>query len=260
MHINDMFTLSGKVALVTGGAGLYGQQIVEACAEAGAVTWIASRHIDALEELAEHHRDLGHDVRAAMLDQSDEGSVLALRDRIAGESGRLDILVNNAVARPMKGYGDDAAHFDESMRVNATGLFMVTRAMGDFMAEADGGSIVNIGSIMGMIGPEPDNYTGTDMNAWYPDYFFHKGGMINFTRFVASYYGARNVRCNCVSLGGLYQPDMPEAFVAQYSERTCLGRLANDTDAMGPVLFLASGASAYVTGANLLVDGGYTAK
>lgn len=260
MHINDMFTLSGKVALVTGGAGLYGQQIVEACAEAGAVTWIASRHIDALEELAEHHRDLGHDVRAAMLDQSDEGSVLALRDRIAGESGRLDILVNNAVARPMKGYGDDAAHFDESMRVNATGLFMVTRAMGDFMAEADGGSIVNIGSIMGMIGPEPDNYTGTDMNAWYPDYFFHKGGMINFTRFVASVFGEKNIRCNCVSPGGLYQDTMPSAFVENYSRRTVLGRLADDSDLKGIIVFLAGDGSRYITGVNIPVDGGYTAK
>jgi len=260
MHISDMFTLSGKVALITGGAGLFGRQIVEACAEAGASTWIASRHIDALEPVAEQHRALGHDVRAARVDQSDESSIAALRERIAGESGRLDVLVNNAVARPMKGYNDDAAHFDESMQVNATGLFMITRAMGDFMAETGGGSIVNIGSIMGMIGPEPDNYTGTDMSGWYPDYFFHKGGMINFTRFIASYYGEKGIRCNCVSPGGLFQETMPRTFVENYSRRTVLGRLADESDLKGVIVFLAGDGSRYITGVNIPVDGGYTAK
>ena len=87
----------------------------------------------------------------------------------------------------MKGaYQDDVARFDESMRVNATGLFALTRAIGDVMAERGSGSIINIGSIQGMIGPDPTIYRGTEMSGWYPDYFFHKGGIINFTRFIAS--------------------------------------------------------------------------
>ena len=261
MNVLDSFSLTGRVVLVTGGAGLYGRQIVEACAEAGAETWIASRNLDALETFAEELCERGYTVNPARLDQGDEASIEALRDTIRERSGRLDVLVNNAVARPMKGFDDDVAAFAESMRINATGLFAVTRVMGDFIAETSShGSIVNIGSIMGMIGPDPTNYEGTSMSGWYPDYFFHKGGMINFTRFLASYYGEKGMRCNCVSPGGLFQPIMPDAFVENYSRRTFLGRLANDTDLKGAVVFLASDASCYITGANIPVDGGYTSK
>jgi NAD(P)-dependent dehydrogenase (short-subunit alcohol dehydrogenase family) len=259
MSIIESFSLTGKVALVTGGAGLYGRQIVRALAEAGARVYVASRNLAALEKLAAEHRALGHDVRALRLDQTDEASIFAARDTIAHESGTLHILVNNAVARPVKhGYFDDAAAIDESMRVNGTGLILVTRALGEVMA--DGGSIINIGSIMGLIGVEPLNYRGTEMSGWYPDYFFNKGGMVNLTRFCASYYGSRGIRVNCIHPGGVQTPDHPEAFVTNYSERTCLGRLANDTDLMGIIVFLASDASLYVTGTNIPVDGGYTAK
>ena len=261
MAVLETFSLKGKVALATGGAGLYGRQIVTALAEAGAVTWTASRNIQALERFVEPLRSRGLDARAARFDQGDERSVRELRDRILGESGRVDVLVNNAVLRPMaKGYSDDAARFAESMAVNGTGLFVVTRAFGDAMAERKAGSIINIGSIQGMIGTDPTIYRGTNMSGWYPDYFFHKGGMINFTRFVASYYGRFGVRCNCVSPGGLRTEKHPEAFVRQYSDRTFLGRLAGETDLMGSIVFLASDASLYVTGTNLPVDGGYTAK
>jgi NAD(P)-dependent dehydrogenase (short-subunit alcohol dehydrogenase family) len=261
MGILEQFSLEGKVALVTGGAGLYGRQIVKALAEAGAATYAASRNIDALETVAAEERAAGFDVTALQYDQAQEQSILALRDEIVKRSGGLDVLVNNAVIRPMKkAYLDCADAFAESMCVNATGLFLITRAFGDIMADHGGGSIINIGSIHGMIAPDPTIYRGTEMSGWYPDYFFHKGGMINFTRFIASYYGAKGVRCNCVSPGGFWTEKMPQAFVKQYGERTFLGRLANDTDLMGIIVFLASDASVYITGANIPVDGGYTAK
>lgn len=261
MPILDLFSLSGKTALVTGGAGLYGRQIVRAIAEAGAETCIASRNLGALEPLAAQLRGEGLHVSAMQYDQANEESILALRDAFLKQRGKIDVLVNNAVARPMKnGFQSPAASFAESMQINATGLFIITRAFGDVMAKAGSGSIVNIGSIHGMIAPDPPIYRGTTMHAWAPDYFFHKGGMINFTRFIASYYGAHGVRCNCLSPGGLRTPNHPEPFVNQYGDRTFLGRLAGETDLMGAVVFLASDASRYVTGANLPVDGGYTAK
>ena len=230
-----------------------------ALAEAGAQTYIASRNLEAIEKVAAEHRDLGHKVTALPLDQGEETSVLALRDEILQRSGRVDVLVNNAVSRPMKSYEDDAANFAESMRVNATGLFLITRAFGDAMAERGGGSIINVGSIYGMVGTDPQNYKGTEMNGWIPDYYFHKGGMVNLTRFIGSYYGARGVRCNCISPGGFYT-EQPEQFVRQYSDHTFLGRMANETDLMGIIVFLASDASTYITGTNIPVDGGYTAK
>jgi len=258
MTVLDSFSLRGKTALVTGGAGRYGRQIVLALAEAGARTLVASRNLTALEELAGGCRESGLDVRAMSLDLADERSILALRDVIAQDMGRLDILVNNAVARPVTACDAPAEAIDESMRVNATGLILVTRAMAEVLT--DGGSIINIGSIMGLVGPEPANYRGTALDAWYPDYFFHKGGMASLTRFWASCYGPRNIRVNCVHPGGLQSEDHPDEFLHHYSERTCLGRMAGDRDLMGIVVFLASDASGYVTGANIPVDGGYTAK
>ncbi|HQK77433.1 MAG TPA: SDR family NAD(P)-dependent oxidoreductase, partial [Candidatus Hydrogenedentes bacterium] len=102
MNVLDMFSLKGKVALTTGGAGLYGRQIVEALAEAGAKTFTAARNRDALEKVAAAHRDRGFDVTALQYDQGDEASVLALRDQILEQAGAIDILVNNSVARPMR--------------------------------------------------------------------------------------------------------------------------------------------------------------
>jgi Dehydrogenases with different specificities (related to short-chain alcohol dehydrogenases) len=261
MGFMDSFYLRGKVALLTGGGGGYGLQCAQALAYAGARTYLAARHSGPLEEVSARLRGEGCEVSTLSFDQGDDASILALRDEIAAREGRIDVLVNNAVARPMKmGFDDTAQAFEESMRVNATGLFLVTRAFGAMMMERGSGSIVNIASMMGMVGVEDRNYDGTEMSGWYPDYFFHKGGMINFTRFCASYYGRRGVRVNCVSPGGLRSPSHPERFVENYSARTQLGRLANDTDLMGAVVFLASDASAYVTGINLPVDGGYTAK
>ena len=261
MNVMDMFSLDGKVAFVTGGAGLYGRQIVAALAEAGAETYIASRNLEALEQVAAEHQARGERVVALRLDQGDEASVIAARDAVVERSGRLDVLVNNAVARPMKkGWDDDLANFAASMRVNATGVFAVTRAFGRIMEQQGSGSIINVSSMMGMVGVEMANYDGTSMGSFSPDYFFHKGGLINFTRLCASYFGRMHVRVNCVSPGGLRNPTQPERFVAQYSARTQLGRMANDTDLKGVIVFLASDASDYLTGVNIPVDGGYTAK
>lgn len=262
MNVLETFSLKGKTALLTGGAGLYGRQIVAALAEAGAETYIASRSIEQLEKIAEEHRQRNEKVTALQFDQGDEQSILELRDELKKRVERIDVLVNNAVLRPMleKKFQDDASNFAKSMQVNATGLFIMCRCFGDLMAEQKKGSIINIGSIQGMVAPDPTIYRGTDMSGWAPDYFFHKGGMLNFTRFLASYYGSLGVRCNCISPGGFQTDSMPEAFVRQYSDRTFLGRLANDSDLKGIIVFLASDASVYITGTNIPVDGGYTAK
>ncbi len=260
MNIMDWFSLKGKVALMTGGAGVYGKQIATALAQAGARTYIASRNVEKLEEVASKLRGEGYQVFALQVDQGDEKSINHLRDEILEKEGKIDILVNNAVLRTMKGWEDAAGRFAESMQVNATGVFMMTRAFGDVMAKAGKGSIINVGSVQGMIGPDAAIYKNMGFHGFIPDYFFHKGGMINFTRFAASYYGPDNVRCNCISPGGLETESINKGFVQNYSERTFLGRMANDTDLMGIIVFLSSDASAYITGTNIPVDGGYTAK
>ncbi len=258
MGILERFSLSGKVALVTGGAGLYGRQIVDAMAEAGAKTYVASRNLANLEQLAASLEAKGLEIHPRDLDQSSEESVQRLLQNLLEENGRVDILINNAVLRPMTGWDGSLSQFEESMRINATGIFLMTRTFGNRMAEQGGGSIVNVGSIQGMVGRDFSLYEGL---GWEipPDYFFHKGGMLQMTRHAASKLGPRGVRVNTISPGGFYS-GQDEVFVERYNKRTFLGRMANMEDLKGVVVFLASDASAYITGANIPVDGGYTAK
>jgi NAD(P)-dependent dehydrogenase (short-subunit alcohol dehydrogenase family) len=256
--VRELFDLTGRVALVTGGAGLYGRQIVEALAEAGARTFMASRNLEQLKKQAEVFRGMGLDVTPLRFDQASEQSINDLLGQMVAAAGGVDILINNSVARPMKDWSDPVTNFAKSMLVNATGLFAITRAFGEHMAEGGHGSIVNVGSIQGMVGPDFTLYEGLDWGM-PPDYFFHKGGLVQLTRFAAAKLGPRGVRVNAIVPGGFFN-DQDARFVVRYNARTFLGRMANETDVKGIIVFLASDASAYITGAALPVDGGYTAK
>lgn len=249
--------LAGKIVLLTGGAGLYGRGLAAQLAGSGATLILASRDVSALEKVATEENARGRSVHTRPLDQADESSILRLRDSVLAEFGHLDGLVNNAVARPMKTADAPLADWAASMQTNATGLFAITRAFGEAMAQNATGSIVNIGSIQGMVGPDYTLYEGLNMHA-IPDYFFHKAGMVNLTRFFAAHYGPRGVRVNCVSPGGFFSGQHP-TFVERYCKATFLRRMADENDLGGPVIFLLSAAARYVTGVNLPVDGGYTA-
>ena len=257
MGVLEQFRLNGKVALVTGGAGLYGRQIVRSLAEAGAKVFVASRDLNNLQKQAGELITEGMDVAALRLDQKSAASVDEVVKKIIDAAGRVDVLVNNAVLRTMRGWSSSAEAFAESMAVNATGLFLITRAVGDHMASHGGGSIINVGSIQGNVGPDFALYDGLDMDA-PPDYFFHKGGLLQLTRYAAAKLGPGKVRVNAISPGG-FLAGQDKTFVERYSARTFLKRMANETDLAGIVVFLASDASAYITGANIPVDGGYTA-
>jgi len=257
-NIRELFDLGGRVALVTGGAGLFGRQIVEALAEAGARTFMASRNDDRLKEQAESFRRDGLEVGVFQYDQGSEQSINELLGQVLEAAGRIDALVNNSVLRPMKDWTSPAADFAKSMEVNATGLFLMTRAFGEEMANRGRGSIVNVGSIQGSVGPDCTLYEGLGWGV-PPDYYFHKGGLLQLTRYAAAKLGPRGVRVNAVSPGGFFNDQDPR-FVERYNARTFLGRMANQYDLKGAIVFLASDASAYVTGANIAVDGGYTCK
>ena len=260
-NVMDMFKLDGKVALVTGGSGNYGRQMVIALAQAGATVYSASRNLEKNEEFASNLRKEGYSVFAEAYDQGDEISILAMRGRLAAKHRQVDILVNNSVLRPDGSFDGEASYFDLSMHVNATGLFLITRAFGNLMAENGSGSIINIGSYMGDLSADDFLYEDLpEMDAFQaPDYFFHKGGMHNLTRLVAGYYGPKGVRCNCLSLGGFFNHQDPR-FLKRYCAKTFLKRMANDTDIMGIIVYLASDASLYTTGTVIPVDGGYSAK
>ncbi len=258
MGVLEKFSLKGKVALVTGGSGMYGKGITSALAEAGATTITASPFPKEEEALASELRTDGWDVHSAEFDLGDAKSIDALHADLERSFGRVDVLVNCSVVRPMKTCGDPLENWIQSMRVNGTGLFHISRVFAESMKERRKGSIVNISSIQGVVGPDFSLYEGTNMDA-SPDYFFHKGGMIQLTKYFASRFGPYGVRVNSVSPGGCFN-NQPEPFLSRYNARTFLGRMANPEDIKGVIVFLASDASEYVTGENIMLDGGYSAK
>ncbi len=255
MNVKDLLSLKGKVILVTGGAGMYGKCIVEGLAEAEGTVITASRNLESGQAFADECKAKGLDVHAMQVDQADHESVLELKKGIADKFGGLDVLVNNAVARTTKGYNTSLESLDMSLKVNGTGVFNITREMTELIAKRGGGSIVNIASMMGMFGPDLSNYDGTDMGDIAPDYFFHRGGMINYTRYLARFLASKKIRANCISPGGLFNNQNP-IFVNNYNKKVPVGRMANNDDIKGIVVLLASDASAYINGENILMDGG----
>jgi NAD(P)-dependent dehydrogenase (short-subunit alcohol dehydrogenase family) len=257
MDVRKMFDLTGKVALVTGGTGVYGKPISEALAEAGAHVVIASRNLESCKQWAVELVDRGFQASAEGYDQGDEQSVLRLSRDVRKKLGEVDVLVNNSVAKPMASYTDRLASWRQSMEVNADGIFAISRAFLDPMMERGRGSIINISSIQGVVAPDFQNYSGTSMST-PPDYHFHKHGLIGLTKYMAAMAGPRGVRVNAISPGGFDPEVAKDPFLSQYCRRVFLGRMAERDDLKGVIVFLASEASGYITGQNIIVDGGYT--
>ncbi|OHB55974.1 MAG: short-chain dehydrogenase [Planctomycetes bacterium GWF2_50_10] len=255
MNVNDLLSLKNKVVLITGGEGKYGRCTMEGLLEAHGTVITASPFPDQAKPVVEGFRARGLDAHYMTVDQAAHESVLKLKEEIKGKFGRLDVFVNNAVARPMKTYTSPLEQFAESMRINATGMMDITREMAELIGESGGGSIVNICSMMGMFGPDLSNYEGTDMGNPPPDYFFHKGGMFTLTRYLARVLADKKIRVNSISPGGIFA-NQPERFLQNYTKKVPVGRMANNDDIKGPVVFLASQASAYINGENILMDGG----
>jgi NAD(P)-dependent dehydrogenase (short-subunit alcohol dehydrogenase family) len=261
MSILDRFSLKGKIALVTAGAGpLFGSSLSEGLAEAGATVITASRSRARNEEFAAGLKERGLDAVGMEFELGNSDSAAKLHDEVIGRFGRLDVLVNSALMRTAYGGTFEEQTFEqwvECGRGDLAGLFHVCQLFVPDMVRQRGGSIINISSIYGAVSNDPTLYEGTTMKQ-PPNYTFVKAGMVNFTRYLACYYGKQGIRANCISPGG-YFDNQPEAFVANYCKRVPIGRMLGNEDIKGAVVFLASDASQYITGHNLLVDGGWTA-
>ncbi len=261
--MNKLFNLSGKVAIVTGGTGLFGAPISRALAEAGAHVVIASRNALRCREFAAELSGAGLQASGWELDLSDELQIQHFVSSVTERFGQIDILVNNAVSREgFKNLEDMGTEdWEAAQKINSTGLMLITKAVVPQMQARLSGNIINIGSIQGTVGPNFPVYGSTGMTSPV-NYTYDKWGMVGFTKWLANYYGKYGIRANCISPGG-YGPGVEqmtgkEEFIANYKRLTPLGRFADDKDIQGPVVFLASEASSYVTGHNLVVDGGWT--
>ncbi len=265
----ELFSLAEKVAVVTGACGLLGRQHCEALAAAGAKVVVADLDEAEARPLA---AGLGDGHLALGLDVTDRGSLEMAKKRILETYGRLDVLVNNAAINDMFENPLLAAEqsmfehyplemWDRSWKVNVTGVFLSSQVLGGVMAERGSGSIINIASTYGVVAPDQTIYkNGEDKQTFYksPAYPVTKSAVIGFTKFLAAYWGRRNVRVNALSPGGV-ENNQEEWFRNNYASRTLIGRMALPSDYRGAIVYLASDASAYMTGANLIVDGGWTA-
>lgn len=263
-----MFSLRGKVAIVTGACGLLGKSHVKALNSAGAhvvIADISQSSCDALlSELTGEHLALSIDV-------TDKASLEKAKDLILDKFGRIDILVNNAAINDMfenpalagelskfENYPLDS--WNKSWEVNVTGVFLCSQVFGKVMAEQGSGNIINIASTYGMVGPDQSIYKNRDGKQLFyksPAYPATKGAVINLTRYLAAYWGEKGIRVNSLSPGGV-ENGQDDYFVENYSAKTALKKMADKNDYAGAIVFLASDESSYMTGANLVVDGGWT--
>lgn len=255
--LNEIFSLNGKYAVVIGGKGKIGVPMVRSLLVAGATVYVCSPTSNQKEVL----KLFGNNpmVHGRKLDHSDEKQVNSFLEELTNLGHYPSILINCAVDRPMKKHIDDTwENWDKSMIQNCRGLFVTCRAFARIMADNGGGSIINISSIYGIVSPDPRIYDGTDMFT-EPDYPFHKGGMIMFTKYLATLYAKSRVRVNCIAPGGVFN-NQPEPFHSRYIAKVPLGRMANTEDFYGITIFLASESSKYITGTVIPVDGGCTIK
>lgn len=263
MHIQELFSLSKKIAIVTGGRGLYGESISEGLCEAGAVVIIASRNGTKCRKYATELCTRGHEAYGMPLDLSDDDSIKAFVKEVVSKFGSIDILVNNAVDRTNMVSLADATRLklQDSCNTNLNGQLLLTQAVIDCMLGHGKGNIINISSMRGLDSPHfpfyPKSWEDQPVN-----YTTEKWAMIGMTKFLAGRYGPNNIRVNCIAPGG-FNPGLSDdpdkkAFVDTYIENCPLKCWAEQDDIKGPVVFLSSEASRYVTGATLVMDGGWT--
>ncbi len=254
-------TLSGRRALVSGGAGHIGLACAEALLELGATVAILDRDKEVCQTCV---TALGERAWALPCDLSDVNETRSAIDRAIEVMDGLDILIHCAAfvgTTEMKGWaepfaGQTVEAWEKALRVNLTSPFVMVQQAREALSKSAHGSVILFGSIHGMVAPDMDIYAGTTMTSPVA-YGVSKGGVLQLVRYLATLLGP-TVRVNCISPGGVLR-GQPELFRERYEERTPLKRMAREEDLKGAVAFLASDLSAYVTGHNLVVDGGWTA-
>lgn len=274
----ELFKLDGRVALVTGGAGLLGAEFCRSLAQAGAAVMVADINGPIAKDLAIALVALGYRATAIDADITSPDSVQRMVQVALETYGRLDILVNSAALDPkfdpqhksanLHGPGSGAFEdfpfeaWNQALAVNLTGAYLCCQAVVHPMLTQGSGVIVNLSSIYGLAGPDQRLYQRGAAGApaqYKPVYYsVTKAGILGLTRYLATYYAGKNIRVNALTPGGVFNGH-DESFVQAYSARAVLGRMAEKDEMNGALLFLASDASAYMTGANLVVDGGWTA-
>lgn len=253
MHVNELFSLKGKVAIVTGGGRGLGEQIAEGFAEAGANVVVCSRNLAACEEVSQKLRDLGVESLPLKCDITNPEDVKNVVQQTLDQFGRIDILVNNSGAS----WGAPAEEmpleaWQKVLNVNVTGTFLMSQAAGKVMLEQGSGKIINIASVAGLKGSDPKYMDAIGYNA-------SKGAVITFTKDLAVKWGPRGIHVNAIA-PGFFPTKMSKGLLEKGGEGilqgTPLRKFGSDSDLKGVAVFLAAPASDYITGDTVVVDGG----
>jgi NAD(P)-dependent dehydrogenase (short-subunit alcohol dehydrogenase family) len=259
--IDSLFDLTDRVALITGGTGMLGSLFARTMAGYGAdivLIDVDRKMCDSCAtQIATETGRRVFGIRADVTDAEDVKRAVRFADETFG---RIDILVNNAAAQPegmfssVEDYPIDV--WNRVMAVNLTAQFLMSRTVAPAMLRRKKGSIVNISSIYGVVAPDQRVYEGLPFNS-PPVYSASKAGVLGLTRYLAAYWGSAGIRVNSITPGGVFQ-DHEDPFLSKYTSRVPMGRMAGEGDLAGAMLYLASDAAGYVTGHNLVVDGGLT--
>ena len=273
MTIQEKFDLTGRTAIVTGGVGLLGSEFCRTLAEAGAAVAVVDLNASAAQAVADTLTKSGYQAQAFTTDITKPDSVNALVENVLSAFGRIDVLVNSAALDPKfdpdavkKGITPGAfedyplEQWNSALNVNLTGMFLITQAcVKPMLAQGKRGSIINICSTYGLNGPDQRIYIKDgERVAFKPVYYtVTKAGVMGFTKYLAAYYAGTDIRVNALTPGGVFN-NHEDYFVKNYSAKTIIGRMAKKDEMNGALLFLASDASSYMTGNNVVVDGGWT--
>ena len=257
----DLFNVRDKVIVYTGATGLIGKALSKGLAESGAKLVIIDVDHEKSREFARSLKEkFGTDALGIGVDISNRKEVQDAKEKVMEKFGRIDALVNGAQNKTanffqsFEKYSDQ--DWDDVMRVNINGVYLCSQIFGEEMVKNKKGNIVNFASTYGVVSPDPNIYVGTDMGCPVA-YSTSKGGVVMFTKQLAVYWSEHNIRVNAITPHGVHN-NHQKRFVDNFSARSPMRRMSEPEELIGPLLFLLSEASSYVTGHNLMVDGGWS--
>jgi len=261
---SELFDLSGKIIILTGSSGLLGTQYAHGLCQVGATVILADIDIKKSKKLAiELENKYNSVVMPMILDVTDKKSIKDLISKVIKKFSKIDVLINNAMFKENKKEltlefeNYPLSSWNKVFSVNMTGMFLCCQEVGKIMKKQKFGNIINISSIYGNVAADQRIYAKSGLNSSV-SYAVSKSAILNFSRYLASYWHKQNIRVNSLSLGGV-ENDQDKEFIKNYSNKTMIGRMAKKNDYVGGIIFLASDASSYMTGSNLVIDGGWTA-
>mgnify|MGYP001231435786 CR=1 FL=1 len=262
MNVEKIFDFSNRVVIITGAAGLLGTEYAKGFSQAGANVVLADKNFIKCKKLAvELEKKFGVKPLAVNLDVTKPKSIKKMIEQVMKKFSKIDILVNNAIfpeigkIKKIKFEDFPLDVWEKGIDVNLTGMFLCSQQVGKIMVKQKKGVIINISSIYGIKGPDQRIYGRTNIikSALYAT---TKGAVINFTKYLAAYWNRTGIRVNTLSLGGV-EENQDKNFKKKYSNKTMIGRMAKKDEYVGALLFLSSDASSYMTGSNLIIDGGW---